>query len=67
MWDFPGDPVIETLPSNARAAGLIPDWDARIPNILQPKKNKMQKQNNIQKNSIKTLKMVHILKKLYAS
>ena len=40
MWDFPGGPVIETLPSNARGAGLIPDWDARIPNILQPKKPK---------------------------
>ena len=38
MWDFLGAPVIETLPSNARGADLISDWDARIPNILQPKK-----------------------------
>ena len=46
----------ETLSFNASGAGLIPDWDARIPNILQQKKKKkhtkMQKQNNIQKNSI---------------
>ena len=25
-WDFPGSPVVRTLPSNAGDAGLIPCW-----------------------------------------
>ena len=27
--DFPGDPVVETLPSNAGGASLIPGWGAK--------------------------------------
>ena len=30
-WDFPGSPVVKTLPSNARDTGLIPGQGARIP------------------------------------
>ena len=31
MRDFPGGPVIRTLPSNIMGAGLIPGQGARIP------------------------------------
>ena len=27
--DFPGSPVVETLPSNAGGASLIPGWGAK--------------------------------------
>ena len=26
MWDFPGGPVVESLPCNAGAVGSIPGW-----------------------------------------
>ena len=29
-WDFPGGPVVKTLPSNARGEGLIPVCGARL-------------------------------------
>ena len=29
--DFPGGPVVKTLPSNAGGAGSIPSWGAKIP------------------------------------
>ena len=28
--DFPGDPVVKILPSNAGGVGLIPHWGAKI-------------------------------------
>ena len=31
MGDFFGDSVVKTLPSNARSAGLILCWGAKIP------------------------------------
>ena len=31
MWDFPGGPVVENLPSNAGDTGLIPGWGTKIP------------------------------------
>ena len=37
LWDFPGSPVVKTLPSNARGADLIPGWGAKIPHALWPK------------------------------
>ena len=40
--DFPGHPVVKTLPSNAGGAGLIPGQGAKIPHALQPKKTKHQ-------------------------
>ena len=34
MRNFPGGPVVETLPSNAEGAGLIPGLGAKIPHAL---------------------------------
>ena len=43
--DFPGGPVVKTLPSNAEGAGLIPGRGAKIPHALGPKnQNIKQKQ-----------------------
>ena len=33
--DFPGGPVIKTLPSNAGGGDLIPGWGAKMPHALQ--------------------------------
>ena len=46
IWgNFPGGPVIKTLPSNARGMGLNPGWRAKIPHALWPKnQNIKQKQ-----------------------
>ena len=35
--DFPGGPVVETLPSSAGSAGSILGQGAEIPHVLQPK------------------------------
>ena len=35
--DFPGDPVVKTLPSNAGGPGLIPVQRAKLPHTLWPK------------------------------
>ena len=43
-WDFPGSPVVKTLPSNARSEGLITGQRAKIPHALWPNKNIKQKQ-----------------------
>ena len=44
-WDFPGGPVVKTLPSNAGGEGSIPGGRAKIPHALQPKnQNIKQKQ-----------------------
>ena len=43
--DFPGSPVVKTLPSNAGRVGLIPGQGARIPQASRPKsQNVKQKQ-----------------------
>ena len=43
--DFPGSPVVNTLPSNAGGAGSIPAWGAKIPHASGPKiQNIKQKQ-----------------------
>ena len=45
MRDFPGSPVVKTLPSNAGGAGSIPGLGAKIPHALRPKnQNITQKQ-----------------------
>lgn len=44
--DFPGDPVVNILPSNAGAAGVIPAWGAKILGTLQ------QKNQNIKQEAI---------------
>ena len=59
MRDFPGSPVVKTVPSNAGGVGSIPGWGAKILHVLQPKN---QNRSNIVTNSIKTLKMIHIKK-----
>ena len=38
--DFPGGPVVKTLPSNAGGAGSIPGLGAKIPHASRPKKPK---------------------------
>ena len=44
-WDFPGDPVVKTLPSNARGVGSIRSWGPKISHALQPtNQNIKQKQ-----------------------
>ena len=41
-WDFPGSPVVKTLPSSARGAGSIPAWGAKFPHALWPKNQKIR-------------------------
>ena len=53
--DFPGSPMVKTLPSNAGAAGLIPGQGTKIPHASWPK-NQTIKQKQCVTNSIKTLK-----------
>ena len=38
--DFPGSPVVKTLPSNAGGVGSIPGWGAKMPHSSWPKKKK---------------------------
>ena len=40
FWDFPGGPVVRTLPSSAGGAGSIPGQGAKIPHALWPKNQK---------------------------
>ena len=40
--DFPGGPVVKTLPSNAVGAGSIPGRGAKIPHASGPKKTKQK-------------------------
>ena len=43
--DFPGGPVVKTLPFNTGGRGLIPGWGAGIPHTSQPEnQNIKQKQ-----------------------
>ena len=34
--DFPGGPVVKTLPSNTEGTGSIPGWEAKILHASQP-------------------------------
>ena len=40
--DFLGNPVVGTLPSNAKGAGSIPGLGDRIPHALWPKNQNIQ-------------------------
>ena len=54
--DFPGRPVVKTLPSNAGGAGSIPGWGVKIPHASWPKTQSIkQKQycNKFNKDFIK--------------
>ena len=45
MRDFPGNPVVKTLPFNAGGMGLIPGQETRFPHASQSEhKNRKQKQ-----------------------
>ena len=55
-WDFPGGPVVKTLPSRAGGVGSIPGWGAGIPHATQPKSQNIKKNTVI--NSVKILKIV---------
>ena len=55
--------MVKTSLSSARGTDSISGQGAKIPHALGPKKPK-NKTSNIVTNSIKTLKMVHIKKKL---
>ena len=37
LWDFPGGPVVKTLPFNAGSVGSIPGWEAKTPHSSWPK------------------------------
>ena len=63
LGDFPGGPVVKTLPSNAGGVGSIPGQGAKIPHVSWSKNQSIKNRSNIVTNSIKTLKMVHIKKK----
>ena len=39
-WDFLGDPVVKTSPSNTGDEGLIPGQRAKIPHALQGQNTK---------------------------
>ena len=44
-WDFPGDPVVKTSPSNSGDVGSVSAWGAKIPHALCSKnQNIKQKQ-----------------------
>ena len=52
MRDFPGNPVIKTLPFNAGDTGLIPGQETRFPHASQSE-TKNRNGKNIATNSIK--------------
>ena len=63
--DFHGDPVADTSFSNAGSAGSIPGQGIRVPHTSWPENKNIKKKrssSNIITNSVKILKMVHILK-----
>ena len=44
LRDFPGGPVVKTLPPNAGDAGSIPGWEAKVPHASGPKSKTKQNQ-----------------------
>ena len=40
LQDFPSNPVVKTLPSNAGGLGSIPGQKVKIPHASRPKKKK---------------------------
>ena len=55
--------MVKTLLSNAETEGSTPGQRAKPPHELQPKNQNVK--GNILTNSIKTLKIVHIKKKIH--
>ena len=48
LGDFPGGPVVKTLPSNAGSAGLIPGQGVKIPHASRPKNQNINNRSNIE-------------------
>ena len=48
-WDFPGGPVVKTLPSTAGGAGSIPGWGTKIPHATQSGQKKEKKKEKRKK------------------
>ena len=42
LGDFPGSPVVKTLPSNAEGAGLIPGRGAKVPHASRPRNQNIE-------------------------
>ena len=61
MRDLPGSPVAKTSPSNAGDVGLILGWGTKVSQLAA--KRPKHRTGNTVTSSIKTLKIVHILKK----
>ena len=45
--DFPGCPVVKTLPSNAGGMSSIPGWGSKIPHVMQGSKKKKKTKNQL--------------------
>ena len=54
--DFPGSPVVKTLPSNAVDVGLIPGQEAKIPHASLPKNQNMKQKHYCNKFNKKLLR-----------
>ena len=54
--DFPGNPGVKTLPSNAEGAGSIPGWGVKIPHASWLKNQNINNKINILTYSIKDFK-----------
>ena len=61
--DFPGGPVVKTLPSNTGGVGSIPGWGAKITHALGPKTQNMKQKQYCNKFNRHKKKIVHIKKK----
>lgn len=59
LWDLPGGPVVKTPPSKAGGVGLVPGRGDKIPHAYG---QNTENRGNIVRDSIKTLRLVHIQK-----
>ena len=63
FWDFPGCLVGKALLSSAEGVGLIPGQRMRPHMPLSQRTKNVKNRSSVAKDSIKTLKMVHLSKK----
>ena len=63
FWDFPGGPVVGTLPSNAGSEGLNPGRGAKISHASRPKNQNVNQKQYCNKFNKDFKKLVHIKKK----
>ena len=64
--DFPGSPVVKTLPSKARGAGSIPRQGAKIPHASRPKKQNIKQKQDRSKFNKDLKKKIHYRASLVA-